>query len=515
MPARLSARVEDRLRVAAERVTLTFHLKVVHARVDDKAIAPCAAGRVRHCYRRVVDRLPVEVVLPTRRSGVDLSLAWHTAEDDRPRPMPLHRFLLPWAPTERAEVAAAEPVEVPELKGGNWARGRREFFGEQAGCAKCHTVRGEGSNIGPDLSNLPHRDYASVLRDIVEPSFAINPYHIAQIVTLTDGRVLTGVVRTEGDRLSIGDDKGKVTTVRRDDVESLRPSKLSIMPEGIPKLIGPDRMRDLLTFLLTDPPRMPDYGKEKPPEPRSRKEVVAVLAGAPAAPSTRKVNLVLVSGRKDHGPGEHDYPAWVKVWARLLNLADNVTVGTADDWPTADQLKAADVLVFYQQGKWTRTGPATWTRSSAAAAGGLRPLRGRWRDGRPGFAQRIGLAWKGGGSKFRHGPLDVGFETGPKHPIARNFDRVQFYDESYWQLVGDPKRVTLLASGKEDGKDQPLFWTLEPAKGRVFVSIPGHFSWTFDDPLFRVLMLRGIAWAAKEPVDRFNDLVWPGADVAK
>ena len=72
-------------------------------------------------------------------------------------------------------------------------------------------------------------------------------------------------------------------------------------------------------------------------------------------------------------------------------------------------------------------------------------------------------------------------------------------------------RVTLLAIGKEDGQDQPLVWTLEPNQGRVVVSIPGHFAWTFDDPLFRVLLLRGIAWAAKEPVDRFNDLVTPGA----
>jgi hypothetical protein len=28
-----------------------------------------------------------------------------------------------------------------------------------------------------------------------------------------------------------------------------------------------------------------------------------------------------------------------------------------------------------------------------------------------------------------------------------------------------------------------------------------------------VLLLRGIAWSAKEPVDRFNELVWPGARV--
>jgi Trehalose utilisation len=264
-----------------------------------------------------------------------------------------------------------------------------------------------------------------------------------------------------------------------------------------------------------DPPRMPNYGRDKAPEPRSRKEVNAILAGAPdPAEKIRKLQIVLVSGRKDHGPGEHDYPAWQKTWARLLGMADQLTVGTADDWPTADQFEIANVLVFYQHGKWTpdraRDMDAFLGRGGGAvyihyAVDGSQDA--------PGFAQRIGLVWKDGRSKYRHGALELGFETGGKHPIARNFDKMPFYDESYWQLFGDPKKVTVLASGKEDDKDQPLFWTLEPAKGRVFVSIPGHFAWSFDDPLFRILLLRGIAWTAKEPVDRFNDLVLPGARV--
>jgi hypothetical protein len=129
----------------------------------------------------------------------------------------------------------------------------------------------------------------------------------------------------------------------------------------------------------------------------------------------------------------------------------------------------------------------------------------------PGFAQRIGLAARGGMIRYRHGPLDLGFETGPRHPIARNFHKVHFHDESYWGLTGDPGRINLLATSVEDGQPRPQFWTLEPGKGRVFVSIPGHYSWTFDDPLFRLLLLRGVAWTAKEPVDRFNDLVFPGA----
>jgi type 1 glutamine amidotransferase len=195
-------------------------------------------------------------------------------------------------------------------------------------------------------------------------------------------------------------------------------------------------------------------------------------------------------------------------------MADGVTVTTADDWPSAEDLKTADVLVFYQQGKWTPE-RAKDMDAFLGRGGGAVYIHYAVDGGQdaPGFAQRIGLAWQGGKSKFRHGALDLGFETGAKHPIGRNFSKVHFHDESYWQLVGDPKRITLLASGKEDGKEQPLFWALEPAKGRVAVSILGHFSWTFDDPLFRVLLLRSIAWAAKEPVDRFNDLATVGARV--
>src|SRR5207249_4353099 len=148
--------------------------------------------------------------------------------------------------------------------------------------------------------------------------------------------------------------QGLVTTVLKRNVEALQPSQASVMPDGLPKLLGPDKMRDLLTFLLAEPPRMPDYGKGTPPEPRSRKEVAAVLAGSVAgAKAPRPLRIVLVAGKKDHGPGEHDYPAWQKTWAKLLAMAEGVTVQTAQDWPTADQLKTADVLVFYQQGKWT------------------------------------------------------------------------------------------------------------------------------------------------------------------
>jgi putative heme-binding domain-containing protein len=462
--------------------------------------------------------LPVTLEVDADGSNPALTLAWTANRDDRLRPMPLHRFLLPWAkPKGSALEQGTEERVIPELAGGSWARGRKVFFGEQALCARCHTVHGEGGTIGPDLSNLQHRDYASVLRDVTQPSYAINPDYITHSLAMKDGRVLTGTLTSKGDQLFVSDTEGKTTPIDRAEIEESVPSSKSIMPEGLPKRIGDDAIRDLMTFLLTAPPHMPLAGAAEPPEPRSIDEVKTILAGAPNPPEpTRPIKVVLVAGDKDHGPAEHDYPAWQKVWKELLSAADKVEVTTAWPWPSADDVATADVMIFYQQGKWTPE-RARDIDAYLNRGGGLVYIHYAVDGGSdaPGFAQRIGLAWKGGGSKFRHGPLDLGFEAGEGHPIARNFSNVKFVDESYWQLVGDPSKVRLLASGVEDGVPQPLFWTYEPSHGRVFVSIPGHFSWTFDDPLFRVLLLRGIAWSAKEPVDRFNELVTIGARVEK
>jgi putative heme-binding domain-containing protein len=462
--------------------------------------------------------LPVTLEVDAKSGVPELSVTWTTTEDDRPRTFPLRRLLLPWAVPKGSTLDDSfEEREIPELAGGSWARGRKVFFGEQALCARCHAVHGEGGNIGPDLSNLVHRDYASVLRDVTEPSYAINPDYVTHSLAMKDGRVLTGTLSSKGDQLFISDTEGKTTPIDRAEIEESVPSAKSIMPEGLPKRIGDEAIRDLMTFLLRKPPHLPLPGGMEPPPARTKAEVNDVLAGAPnPAKPMRPIKVVLVAGTKDHGPGEHDYPAWQKAWQELLSAGDQVEVGTAWAWPSAEDFATADVIVFYQQGSWTPE-KARDIDAYLNRGGGLVYIHYAVDGGAdaPGFAQRIGLAWKGGGSKFRHGPLDLGFEAGEGHPIARNFSNVKFVDESYWQLVGDPSKVRLLASGVEDGKQQPLFWTYEPSHGRVFVSIPGRFSWTFDDPLYRVLLLRGIAWSAKEPVDRFNGLVTVGARVAE
>ena len=314
----------------------------------------------------------------------------------------------------------------------------------------------------------------------------------------------------------VGDAKGTITEVNKSEVEEIKPSSLSTMPEGLPKLLGPDRMRDLMTFLLTPPPSMPRDGPANRPKPRPAAEVAAALAGAPTpAEPTRKIKVVLVAGPKDHGPGEHDYPAWRKSWSELLSADDKTEVAAAWEWPSETDFKTADAMVFFQHGSWDDR-KAAQIDAFLARGGGLVYVHWAIDGGKNGrdFARRIGLAGMGAVG-FRHGPALLEARPGSNHPVMRNIKKLDLVDETYWKMVGDLPDDRVLATGVEDGAPRPQLWSVEHGKGRVFVSIPGHYSWTFDDPLFRVVLLRAIAWTAHEPVDRYNMLVWPGANLAR
>ncbi|MFN3648177.1 MAG: HEAT repeat domain-containing protein [Armatimonadota bacterium] len=285
-----------------------------------------------------------------------------------------------------------------------------------------------------------------------------------------------------------------------------------------------------------------------PPPRRELAEVKAVLAQAPKPPAARELralNVLLVANRKDHGAHEHDYPRWMERWKVLLGGeqagsapvtlygptsdlppgprpgAPKVRVETAVDWPTPEQLRRADVVVAFMGtgGIWNEA-KLRDLRALLDRGAGFVALHAAVIAEKPHaepLADLLGLAWESGRTLFRHGPLDLKISD-PSHPITRGLpERIHFEDESYWPLIGDASRVQVLATAEEatPGTGQlaphPMFWTHTVGKGRVFNSIPGHYSWTFDDPYFRLLVLRGTAWAAGESPYRFDPLALSGA----
>lgn len=458
----------------------------------------------------------LEISMPTGSKEPVLDVHYFTNEDARPRALHERRFFVPWLKKIYNE-AAAQVLEHPELAGGNWGRGKKLFYGE-ANCSTCHSVEGKGKSVGPDLSNLVYRDYNSVLRDINDPSAAINPDYLAHQVTLRNGKGLTGMVAYKKDSMIVRDVADNRTVVSLQDVKSTTPLRTSLMTAGLDKMLGAQKMKDLLTYLLTT---LKPANLQFPflPPIRSRLELNTVLRNSmqgDADQSGKPLRILWVSGPKDHGPDEHDYPLQQRRWAKLLSMADNVKIDTITRWPTEDQFNNADVVVFYwdypafteENGKQLdkfleRGGGMVYLHYAVDATANPQAL-----------ANRIGLAWKGGSSKFRHGRVELDF-SGSKHPITEGFGTTVFEDESYWELVKGNKEINVLATGKEDGHPIPLIWTTTAGKGKVFVSILGHFNWTFDDPLFRLLLLRGIAWAGDQPINRLEDLTTIGARLSK
>ncbi len=423
-------------------------------------------------------------------------------------PLRLEHFRVPWAPAHKPPRPVEEAGASPLGEGGDWARGKALFFGE-AKCGACHTVRGEGGKVAPELTNLVHWAPARILREIVEPSATLNPDYVNHLVELKDGRRLTGVVLTEGaDKLKIVDTDAKEVIVPRSDIAQMKPSTVSIMPDGL-KALGEEKLRDLLKFLtLEAPPK--EQGKAPPP--RRKADVEAVLREAtdtgPGKP--REIAVVLVTGPKDHGLGEHDYPAWSAKWKELLAKSAGVRVSTSFKAPEPAHWEKADLMVFYfMDGKFWNDERYAALDAYLARGGGLVLLHSAVIPEKEPekLAARIGLAWEWKKTKYRHGALDLEFAA---HAVTRGLTKAHFVDESYWPLAGDLSKVEVLATAVEDGKPQPIIWARRHEKGRVVASILGHYAWTFEDPFARLVTLRAMAWAAGEPVDRFKALVTDG-----
>ena len=62
------------------------------------------------------------------------------------------------------------------------------------------------------------------------------------------------LIRQEGEDIIVTEAADKQTRIARKDVKEMRPSKISLMPQGF-KDLGETKLRDLLTFLTNEPPQ--------------------------------------------------------------------------------------------------------------------------------------------------------------------------------------------------------------------------------------------------------------------
>ncbi len=117
-------------------------------------------------------------------------------------------------------------------------------------CATCHSLFGEGNRIGPDLTTANRKDRDYLLVSIVDPSVQIRKEYLAYVVTTNDGRVVTGLITEQSPAsITLVGPKNERTTIRRGDIEEIRESPQSLMPERLLDPLKPQELRDLFSYL--------------------------------------------------------------------------------------------------------------------------------------------------------------------------------------------------------------------------------------------------------------------------
>jgi putative heme-binding domain-containing protein len=147
-------------------------------------------------------------------------------------------------------VAGAEA----KLQGRNFENGKKMFAA--ARCVVCHRFFGEGGATGPDLSQAAGRFQLKDLAEaIIEPSKVISDQYKATTVVTDTGKQFTGKIVSETkDSLIIvtnPEDSTKIAEVKKDEIEELIPSPVSLMPKDLLKELNENEVYDLLAYLLS------------------------------------------------------------------------------------------------------------------------------------------------------------------------------------------------------------------------------------------------------------------------
>jgi quinoprotein glucose dehydrogenase len=137
------------------------------------------------------------------------------------------------------------------LHGGDAETGQQLFLSKaEASCLRCHKAKGEGGDVGPDLSKIgasKTREY--ILESILDPNKELAQGYETAVIVLSTGQMYVGIVKDETPtELKVQAIDGSMTTIRKNLIDERLRGK-SAMPEDVAKTLTKAELRDLVEFL--------------------------------------------------------------------------------------------------------------------------------------------------------------------------------------------------------------------------------------------------------------------------
>jgi type 1 glutamine amidotransferase len=230
------------------------------------------------------------------------------------------------------------------------------------------------------------------------------------------------------------------------------------------------------------------------------------------------MHIYIRGGLKSHGPGAHDYPQFMADWSKLLTERGAIVDG-GFHFPTTAELSGVNVIVMYKGDAGYMSADEKQTLEAfLKRGGGLVSIHDTLCGDDPQYqANILGGAKKHGERNFSSG--EIAYTIADKnHPITKGMSDFKITDEAFFLITKptlNPQGLKVLATapmpksnsaGEHAGEVVPQIWTYERPFGlgqtfRSFVWMQGHTYTNFADPQVQPMLLRGIAWAAKWPID--------------
>jgi putative membrane-bound dehydrogenase-like protein len=123
----------------------------------------------------------------------------------------------------------------------------REVFART--CQQCHTLFGTGGDVGPELTGANRADLDYLLSNVIDPNAVVGKDYLATLVWTTGGRLVTGIQRASNDSAITLQSENETVVVAREEIDVLRLSDLSTMPEGLLATLAADEIAGLFAYL--------------------------------------------------------------------------------------------------------------------------------------------------------------------------------------------------------------------------------------------------------------------------
>lgn len=160
----------------------------------------------------------------------------------------------PKGPGRKWEIDSALKVVDENTGVRNFKRGQELFLAIK--CGSCHTMKGEGGSVGPDLTQLGSRfSKRDMLEAIIEPSKVISDQYESKVFNMKDGTSVLGRLMSENEKAYIISQNPYAPQVTKElakkDVQDIKRSEVSIMPPGTLNTMNPDELKDIMAYLMS------------------------------------------------------------------------------------------------------------------------------------------------------------------------------------------------------------------------------------------------------------------------